>query len=87
MKLLVNSTVFLALGDIENIFGPVMKLIGQMGFALAFIGLILGGYRWMTHDHSEAKKALLAAAFVAGAGTIATYIFHLMGSPVITISQ
>lgn len=83
MKLNSFLPALLAIGDPSNMFGPVMKIIGQVAFALAFIGLILGGYKWMTHDHAEAKKALLAAAFIAAAGAIVTWLFRSQGMPTI----
>lgn len=86
MKLTTFLPSLLAIGDPSNMFGPVMKIIGQVAFALAFIGLILGGYKWMTHDHAEAKKALLAAAFMAAAGAIVTWLFRSQGMPVIDIT-
>ncbi len=86
MKLNTFVPTLLAIGDPNNMFGPVMRLIGQIAFALAFISLILGGYRWMSHDHAEAKKALLAAAFMAAAGGIVTWLFRSQGMPVIEIT-
>lgn len=87
MKLNSFLPALLALGDPSNMFGPVMKIIGQIAFALAFIGVILGGYKWMTHDHAEAKKALLAAAFIAAAGVIVTWLFRSQGMPTIEFTQ
>lgn len=53
MKHPLFYNAILAVMDPNNMFGPVMGIIGQIAFALAFISLILGGYRWMSHDHAE----------------------------------
>ena len=81
------SALFLAFGDASNIFGPIMKVLGQISFVLAFIMVVGAGYKWSNHDHSGAKSTLIGVAILAGAGALLTWLFRGQGMPVVEFTQ
>jgi type IV secretory pathway VirB2 component (pilin) len=66
-------------GSLETVLGKVLKIISYFSYILAFVGIVIGGFKFAKGDTDAGKLSILGAGVMALAGYFVKALFEAAG--------